>query len=787
MPQSHRSGLFFLILALLFPPQWVSGAAVYPVKASGDGRYLVDQSGAAYLVNGDSPHSLVVNLSSADAAGYLADRAAHGFNTVWVEALCVPYTGGRSDGSTYDGILPFTRTLGTGDYDLSWPNEAYFERVDAVVSNAANYGIEVFLDPIDTAGWNNVIGDNGSNRCRLYGQYLGNRYKGYDNIVWMNGNDYEWWTNANYDGVVLQVVAGIRDYDTRHLQTVELNYKVSSSLDDSRWGPVLGMNSAYTYYPTYAQILLDYNRTNYLPDCMVEANYEFENDYTGDETLRRQEYWPMTCGATGQVYGNHYIWAFSSGWQSKLDTSGVTQLGYWKQFFEGRAWYSLVPDTNHVLVTAGYGTYTNAGSVNDSDYATAARTRDGSLAVVYVPAVRALTVDMGQMNGGSVTARWFDPANGTYRPISGSPFATAGTQNFTPPGNNSEGDPDWVLVLESFVPTSGTYNGLFSVTNQIEQDNEGYFTATITPKARYTGHIQIGGAVYPFSGSVATGGELTNVIRRAGSTPLWLDLQFGTGNEADQLTGSLSNALWVANVTADRATFNSRTNPAPYTNYYTFAIATAAGDPWPFAGSGFGTLRVGPGGNATFSGKLADGSVFSHVVPISSRGTGPLYVPLYSGQGSVWSWLSFDTNQPGSDLSGALTWIRPANRHALRYASGFTNSACALAGSIYRPPHGANVLDQPYAGVEFYGGNLASAFTNLIALSTLNRVTNLTAANRLAMTFAASKGTFSGSVTDPSTGRTRTFSGAVLQKQGAGYGFMLVTNQSSQVTLLPLN
>ena len=49
---------------------------------------------------------------------------------------------------------------------------------------------------------------------------------------------------------------------------------------------------------------------------------------------------------------------------------------------------------------------------------------------------------------GTVTARWYDPTAGTFTDISGSPFANSGSHNFTTPGNNADGDEDWVLVLE---------------------------------------------------------------------------------------------------------------------------------------------------------------------------------------------------------------------------------------------------------------------------------------------------------------------------------------------------
>jgi hypothetical protein len=230
---------------------------------------------------------------------------------------------------------------------------------------------------------------------------------------------------------------------------------VSSSLDNPNWRPVIDLNATYTYSPTYAQLLLDYARADFLPNFMVEANYEFENAYNepngGAQTLRRQEYWTMLSGATGQLYGNGYTWPFVPGWQSFLDTTGAIQVGYMASLFRARAWHNLVPDVTHRTVTAGYGTFTATGSVNESDYATAAQTADGTLLIAYMPTLRTLTVDMSQLSG-PTAAQWYDPANGTYHAISSSPFPNSGSRNFTPPGNNSGGDGDWVLVLETQPP-----------------------------------------------------------------------------------------------------------------------------------------------------------------------------------------------------------------------------------------------------------------------------------------------------------------------------------------------
>jgi hypothetical protein len=79
---------------------------------------------------------------------------------------------------------------------------------------------------------------------------------------------------------------------------------------------------------------------------------------------------------------------------------------------------------------------------------TAALADDGSGAVVYLPTPRTFTVDFAKLKA-LVTARWFDPASGAFRDVSGSPFATAGKREFTPPATNSSGESDWVLLLGS--------------------------------------------------------------------------------------------------------------------------------------------------------------------------------------------------------------------------------------------------------------------------------------------------------------------------------------------------
>jgi Protein of unknown function (DUF4038)/Putative collagen-binding domain of a collagenase len=431
----------------------------YPLRASGNGRYLVTQQGAPFLLTGDAPQALIANVSLADAKSYFADRASLGFNAGWVNLLCDTYTAGNADGTTYDGLVPFVTPDGgavTADqYDITQPNEAYFARVDAMVEIAAQYGIVVFLDPIETGGWLATLRNDGVAAATTYGTYLGNRYSKYDNLVWLSGNDFQTWMTASDDALVSAVAIAIKKADPRHLQTIELSYNNSSSTDDPTWVPIVGLDAAYTYYPTYAQVLHSYNRTaqNPMPVFLVESTYDNENLVIGHtattQDLRMEEYWTMLSGGTGLLYGNHYTWTFTTGWQQNLDTPGAHQIAYLRSFFTSRAWQDLVPDQGHAVVTAGYGTFdSNPDPFDTSDYVTTAKTPDGKLAVSYLPTGGTVTVDMSQLTG-TIGARWYDPGAGTYAPITGSPFPNQGTRMFTSPGNNKDGDPDWVLVLEA--------------------------------------------------------------------------------------------------------------------------------------------------------------------------------------------------------------------------------------------------------------------------------------------------------------------------------------------------
>jgi Protein of unknown function (DUF4038)/Putative collagen-binding domain of a collagenase len=438
-----------------------AGAPAYPVKVSANGRFLVDQNNTPFLIVGDTPQGLISRLNEKEIDDFFADRQAHGFNTMgWVDVLC----GGRDFianiyATTPDGIRPFTGFLPGGTdhthYDLSKPNEAYFQRLDHIVALGAKHNILIFIDPIETAGWLQTLRNNGLAAANAYGQYLGNRYKKFPNVAWLSGNDFGGWQKESDDALVRAVAKGIKSADPDHIQTVEFDPPFGSSLDDASWAAIISINGAYIYGPTYIQVLHNYNQTPVMPVFLMEAHYELEDvgrppDFGTPAVVRREGYWAMLTGAKGQFYGNKYTWSFKDGWQNNIDTPGAAQLTLWKNFFTSIPWQDLVPDQEHSVVTAGLGTYGDIKQtqVSKSDYATASKTPDGGFVVLYMPTARTITVNMASLKA-NASAKWFDPTNGAYTSITGQPFPNQGTRQFTPPGNNHAGDSDWVLLLDA--------------------------------------------------------------------------------------------------------------------------------------------------------------------------------------------------------------------------------------------------------------------------------------------------------------------------------------------------
>jgi hypothetical protein len=180
---------------------------------------------------------------------------------------------------------------------------------------------------------------------------------------------------------------------------------------------------------------------------MGEDWYELEHSETA-LSLRTEAYGAVFGGCTlGRLCGNGVIWPFNSTsaasgnvqsptWQSQLSSQGSTDQQRLGLLLRSREYWKLVPDISGTVMTASTG-------------GVCSRTSDGQSILAYIPSSQTVTVDMTKItdSGSQAKCWWRDPTNRATTLIG--TFSTTGTRNFTTPGNNAKGDPDWNLVLDS--------------------------------------------------------------------------------------------------------------------------------------------------------------------------------------------------------------------------------------------------------------------------------------------------------------------------------------------------
>jgi len=333
------------------------------------------------------------------------------------------------------------------------------------------------------------------------------------------------------------------------------------------------------------------------------------------------------------------------------------------------------------------------------------------------------------------------------------------------------------FVVDPYVAAAGTYNGLFNEADEVRLATAGAFNLYVDGSGNFSAWLQIGYARYPFSGKLDLNLRATNVVTRFNAaTPVTVELQAGQGATAGQIWGRVTDGAWTAALSAGRPAAVSA-----LAGEYTVVIPGASGNAALPAGDGYATLHVATDGLGTLSATLADGTQFSQSAYVTTDGDWPLFVSMYIGQGAVISWLSF-TNLPSSDVSGDLVWIKRPGASTTSYPAGFTLGTKAIGSRYVAPPAGEKAVNLSGAVVSFSGGNLGSAFNNVVSVNAGSQVVNLSP-NQLSLGIATGLGTFSGQVLEPGTSQLRNFGGVILQKQNAGYGSLTGPSLASRVVI----
>ncbi|RCW87626.1 DUF4038 domain-containing protein [Phyllobacterium bourgognense] len=441
MPDWAEKRFFWLFLLSAMCCSFAAQAQqpVFPLQISENHRYLQDTSGRPFLLTGDSAWSLIGDLSREDADMYLADRQSRGFNTILVSLIEHRFS--RNAPNNYYKHAPFA-----SGGNFTKPNEAYFADADWILERARERGFLVLLTPAylgtngGDEGWYQEMHDAGADALRSYGRYLGQRYRHFDNIIWVQGGDWDPPTKTLVDALA----QGIKETNPEALQTVHAgrDTDVLHSWEEE-W---LGLDTVYTYGDVRTANLKRYLSGRVRPFFFIEGMYEGEHNTT-EQTIREIAYGSILSGAAGQVFGNNPVWHFAGPalfprpvtWQKALSSRGAESMSLLKAFFDAIAWWTLEPEQGKLLVVP---------QPPLAGYAIGSRSAAGNLAVIYLSDRSSVTLDKAALAPTTRHARWFDPSSGQFSEAVAKSGSKANTLAFdAPQAQNSSGFSDWLLLL----------------------------------------------------------------------------------------------------------------------------------------------------------------------------------------------------------------------------------------------------------------------------------------------------------------------------------------------------
>ena len=410
----------------------------FPIKAAPGNRYLADQSDQPFFWSGDAAWSLIAQLNLKDAGLYLENRNQKGFTVIMVSLIEHKFC--TNPPANIHGELPFSGRIFVS------PNEKYFAHADSVIESAARYNIVVLLAPLylgydcQDEGWCAEVKNASLTDLSTWGQFLGNRYKNFRNIIWLIGGDTD---PSVVKDKVLEMVKGIRENDKVHLFSAHNQPETMAITPwpDETW---LSINNVYSYDSViYEHYKKAYDHFPVKPYYQIESAYENEHNSTPQQ-LRSQAYWAILSGAMGHIFGNCPVWGYGSAkkfcadadWKKEMNNSGSVSMDYLQLLFRSRSWQLLIPDFDNHLITSGYGTW------GKRDHVASAGTSDGNTIIAYLPMNRDVTVNMAGIHGDKAKCWWYNPSDGKATEIG--IYATSSDHSFKPPSSG-----DWVLIIDN--------------------------------------------------------------------------------------------------------------------------------------------------------------------------------------------------------------------------------------------------------------------------------------------------------------------------------------------------
>ncbi len=450
------SFLFVISLSCLYSN--IQAQEMPLLQVSANKRFFQTSNGQPFFWLGDTGWLLFSKTNRQQAIQYLDVRKAQGFTVI--QAMVLHSLQAKN---AYD-----VKALDNNDVSrpLTTPGDTtnYWNHISFIIEEAAKRNIYMALVPV--WGSNVKSGKVSVEQATQYARFLAERFRQYNNILWVNGGDVK-----GTDGMAVWQAIGntLRQYDTRHLVTFHPRGRYSSSewFHNQSW---LDFNMFQSGHRTYAQ-----DTTRSEKNHFGEDNWKYvQHDYTlqprkptldgepsyeniphglhdslqprwNDADLRRYAYWSVFAGGAGFTYGENAVMQFHSkgdadanygvtgNWTSTIYAKGAMQLHHLKELLLYYPYFEREPAQEII-----------AGN-QQPQYNFIVATKGKRYALVYTYTGKNFSIDTGKLGFTVKRSQWFSPATGKKQAAD---FRRTTQQlSFDPPGNPANGN-DWVLILE---------------------------------------------------------------------------------------------------------------------------------------------------------------------------------------------------------------------------------------------------------------------------------------------------------------------------------------------------
>jgi hypothetical protein len=426
-------GFYQVILMAILTTGCIGNPSGQPVKpelrVSGNNRYLVNAANEPFFWMGGTAWGMSEWLTREDVDIYLDNRAEKGFNLVHGYRAFM-----ELDGKP-DPEQPRVLKGGTPQD----PND-YWDHVDYIIQSAANRNMYIAVLPVWGRRYVNATHPQYSQPVfsipgmKSYGEFLGKRFMGYSNIIWVLGGDVQADAGGNYldhyRSMAEGIITGITGERVRwdevsplwDLALMTYHPDGSPLINSSRWfhkDPWMDFNMIETHRSrdaVYQAVLQDYALADPVkPTVMAEPDYEgaWPNMVTAGIDIRRQALQSYFAGAAGFTYGgkidqegNGPLWSPYNNWKEMLDMEGARSMTNIKSFCLHHSWPDWKPVQDILKSNPGVGEIQKVAVFTPAD----------STCLVYFPDNSTANLDLAGHYQGTehFIVQWYNPASDSF-------------------------------------------------------------------------------------------------------------------------------------------------------------------------------------------------------------------------------------------------------------------------------------------------------------------------------------------------------------------------------------